>query len=204
MTNSGRRRGHALVANVAVGLATAGIIALGGMALTVVRTRDELHVETVLHDRQGAFGASPVTATTTVTVEVLAPFCGTPNVVVSGGVRYETRLVTCVFALRVWNQTHHAVTVTVKSAQLRFGHDAYSDITMLRVVPALVPPRCNALVALIFELRRDERGSSVLLWTFAVGTNSDVRVGQPLGPIRTSGTPHRRPLDSPPSASCPD
>jgi hypothetical protein len=201
MANQTRRRGRGFVGNVVAGLVTAGLLTGGSLGLSLMGAGRELRIESVLRDRAGAFGPAP--AASPATVEILTPFCGTPHVVVADEVRYATRLVICVFVARVWNHTRRTMTVAVRSARLRFGRTTYADVSTLRVVPEVVPPGCAVLVAIVFEVRRDERGRSVLLWKFSLDAGPDVKVAQPLGPMRTSDPMRVLPPDSPPAAECP-
>ena len=200
----GDKRGprRKVAGGVAIGLVTAGLIATLNLGKSFLQSGDELHVEKVLQDRERAVGVMP--RSTVPTVEVLAPSCSTPHVVVSGKVRHRTDLVICVFVIRLWNPTRQTLTIVPRVARLRFrGGRNYTELTTLRHVPPFVPPGCSVLVALIFEIQPDEREGSRFEWVVAGGGASSARVTQHIGPIQTTEIRMALPAGGAPAAACP-
>ena len=202
MPNRTWRGGLSLVGTVVTGLLTAGVIAAIGIGSRYVHSRRELHVEAVLRQRQNTVGV--LFSTSGGAVELLAPFCATPNVVVAGTNRYRTHVIVCVIVVRYWNRTRHSVDVTTTAVRLRFRASTYADVTTLRVAPPTIPPGCSALLAFVFEIRPDERGTSALIWKFVPRPSQPARVDQPIGPIRTSGPLLGLPPDAAPATWCPE
>jgi hypothetical protein len=201
MAEAGRNRTGRAVYGVAIGLAAMCVAGVIGLCWRFSRSAGELRIDNLIEARQGEFGFA--VSRPGVTLEYLSPSCSRPHVIVSGTERYRTRLLVCVFVIRLINGTKEAVDLGVSRAVLVFDDGRkYADLPDVRRLSGVVPPHCTVMVAVVFELVPNEGGKSSFKFMYTINGQDD-EVDHEVAPLRTSSTGRSWAAQIGPGAVCP-